>query len=392
MSKISTNIFTLFIAYTTQEISEKQFQTLQHWINQNPENKRQFEEYLIFYKKARRVGLTKNLHKESAWDNIISQLEQPLIVKKEKTIIKLYWKYAVAASILLLIALTIFVNQQNESPEFGVPVIINNNIKPGINKAILTLEDGSEVSLKKGQLYQEQNIQSNGEEIIYEDKNTQEIVYNYLTIPRGGQYQLTLTDGTKVWLNSETKLKYPVNFNNGKNRKVELIYGEAYFDVSSSKENGDSKFIVSHQLQDIEVLGTEFNIKAYSDEMNIYTTLVEGKVSVLIENNKRLLEPNQLLNFDLVKGSISTSFVDVYNEVSWKEGIFSFKNKSLKDIMQVLSRWYDIDVTFTDKKLENIGFDGVVGKEQNIEEILMTIKNFGIIKNYEINNKSVTLK
>ena len=258
----------------------------------------------------------------------------------------------------------------------------------------MTLEDGSQVALEKGNAYQTQNALSNGEEIKYEKgtDNISKMVYNFLTVPRGGQFHLVLSDGSEVWLNSESQLKYPVNFIKGQTRKVELVYGEGYFDVSPSTEHEGSKFIVSNQSQEIEVLGTEFNIKAYKDETNIYTTLVEGRVLIGTASTRNILKPSQQANLNLNDGNLDIATVNVYNEISWKEGVFSFRRKPLVEIMKVLSRWYDMDVYFDNPELENVGFNGVLGKDQQIEEILNTIKNFGIINDYEIINKTILLK
>src|SRR5690606_24930608 len=160
------------------------------------------------------------------------------------------------------------------------PRIVNKNIDTGSDKATLTLEDGSHIVLGKGTSYNTQNARSNGEKIVYgaAESDIAKVVYNFLTVPRGGQFHVVLSDGTEVWLNSESQLKYPVNFKKGQTRQVELVYGEGYFVVSPSSDHGGTKFVVFNQFQEIEVLGTEFNIKAYKEEENIYTTLVEGKV------------------------------------------------------------------------------------------------------------------
>ena len=255
------------------------------------------------------------------------------------------------------------------------------------------------MALEKGTSYQTQNANSNGEEIIYNNSTSQELVYNYLTIPRGGQFQMTLSDGTKVWLNSETQLKYPVSFTDGESRQVELVYGEAYFEVSHSTEHKGSNFKVWNSNQEVEVLGTKFNIKAYKDETAIYTTLVEGKVSVTFEpttNNQqpttRILAPSQQSVVDINNKNIEVANINARNEVAWVNGEFILQRKNLKEIMKVLSRWYDMEVTFANKELEDVRFVGVLGKDQNIVDILNTIKSFGVINDYEINNKKVILK
>ena len=300
------------------------------------------------------------------------------------------YKYAAAASIILMISLTIFLNKGDNTIEFPDPIIVNNQIETGTDKATLTLESGEELSLVKGGSFQTQNATSNGEEIIYNKATSKDIAYNYLTIPRGGQFEISLADGTRVWLNSESQLKYPIAFTDGQTRQVELVYGEAYFDVSPSTNHKGSTFKVLTGIQEIEVLGTEFNVKAYQDEDQIYTTLAEGKVSVTNDTKNTILKPSQQAIVGVDKLDVKT--VDVYNETAWRHGVFSFEHKPLKDIMKILSRWYDIDVTFENNNLEDIVFMGVLNKNQNVEDILTTIKNLKSINSFEIKGKNIILK
>jgi len=324
---------------------------------------------------------------------------QKLMVEEKKTYrlqrMRRVISYAAAAVVTGLLVTGYFLKDNIfTEPIETQPRIISNNIENGSNKATLTLEDGSQVALGKGSAYQTQNVHSDGEEIMYGagESNISEVVFNLLTVPRGGQFHLVLSDGTEVWLNSESRLKYPVNFIKGQPRQIELVYGEGYFDVSPSTEHDGSKFIVFNQFQEIEVLGTEFNIKAYKEETTIYTTLVEGKVAISTASTKNVLEPSQQASLNLNDDSIDIDTVNVYNEISWKEGVFSFRRKPLVEIMKVLSRWYDIDVNFESPKLEKALFNGALGKDQNIEDILNTIKNFGVIRDYEIINKTILLK
>jgi ferric-dicitrate binding protein FerR (iron transport regulator) len=287
-------------------------------------------------------------------------------------------------------------NNLFNKPSVEIPTAVNKIIEPGTDKAILTLEDGTELTLEKGQNFKTQNANSNGEAIVYDSTKikSEEIQYNYLTIPRGGQYRLVLSDKTEVWLNSETKLKYPVTFIKGKTRIVELVYGEAYFDVSPSSENKSANFQVLNQSQLIEVLGTEFNLKAYKDDDNVYTTLVEGKIAINLNNGKKQdLSPDQQAKWNPNTNSLSLEKdVNVYNEISWKYGVFNFNGKPLKEIMKTISRWYDVEIVFLNKKVEETEFVGVIRKNRNLEDILVNIKNFGVIKDYERKEKMVILK
>jgi ferric-dicitrate binding protein FerR (iron transport regulator) len=149
---------------------------------------------------------------------------------------------------------------------------------------------------------------------------------------------------------------------------------------------------VFNKAQEIEVLGTEFNIKAYKDESNIYTTLVEGKVAVNFGHTSQNLLPNQQAVLNINTNKLKIAAVEVYNEIAWKEGIFSFDGKPLKDILKVLSRWYDMEVVIEDPELENVLFVGKLRKGQSIEEILNAIKNSSAISTYEIRDKTIVLK
>ncbi|MFL1013353.1 FecR family protein [Flavisericum labens] len=387
---ISQDIQRLIIKYLTRQATLLERNKLELWLEAH-DNYKMFKEYV-------KINYLIDLNMEM-FDSDDSKKELLELIDKEKKQYR-FRKYTrvmkYAAIFVGIIATTYFFKDNifSKSVETNPIIVDTNTIEPGTDKATLTLGDGSQIALEKGESLKIQNASSNGEEIIYKANqvNTKELAYNYLTIPRGGQFYIVLSDGTKVWLNSETQLKYPVSFIDGITRQVELVYGEAYFEVSPSTEHKGAKFKVLNQSQEIEVLGTEFNIKAYRDETSIYTTLVEGRVSVNYENRKQNLMPNQQSSLDINTKNFLVKEVDIYNEISWKEGVFSFERKPLKEIMKVLSRWYDVDIIFDNKSLEEVKFFGVLGKDQKIEEILETIKNFKIIEAYEIKGKTIILK
>jgi hypothetical protein len=386
----SKRIKKIIAKYLVDQASFEELDDLELWLKKN-ENEQEFINYVkVNYTIDYNLKQTDTIKTKNLIANLIKEKKRRF---KRMRILK-YTKYA-AVLVGVLVSVYFFNQNKFNNTIESTPIIVDTNtIEPGTDKATLTLGDGSQIALEKGEPLKTQNASSNGEQIIYKANqgNTKELAYNYLTIPRGGQFYIVLSDGTKVWLNSESELKYPVSFIEGETRKVELVYGEAYFDVSPSSEHKGAKFKVSNQSQEIEVLGTEFNIKAYRDETSIYTTLVEGRVSVNYENRKQNLTPNQQSSLDVNTKNFLVKEVDVYNEISWKEGVFSFERKPLKDIMKVLSRWYDVDIIFDNKSLEEIKFFGVLGKDQNIEEILETIKKFKIIEEYEITEKTIILK
>lgn len=396
-------ILELITNYTAKDISVKELEELHNWISQDEKNKAIFNSYVSTYKNAKGAVFVEKVNTDYAWKTIVSKLDNTEEFLVSSTVqktnkFKPFIKYAVAASIIFLAGL-IYKNSINKRDIETTPteVVIQNSILPGTDKAILTLANGTSISLEKGKNINNENLKSNGEELVYSaattsSASTKEIAFNYLTVPRGGQFSIQLADGTKVWLNSDSKLKYPQSFIAGQTRKVELVYGEAYFDVSPSTAHKGATFNVLSKSQNIEVLGTEFNVKAYEDEEFLYTTLVEGKVELQKEGFTSFLTPGyQSITGKNNNDNFTIKTVDVNSEISWRKGLFSFKRESLKDIMKTLSRWYNVDVFIVNKELEDIEFKGVFSKNQNIEEILTLIKNTNFINNFTINEKTVLI-
>ena len=190
--------------------------------------------------------------------------------------------------------------------------------------------------------------------------------YNTLEVPRGAEYELILADGTHVWLNAETELRYPVQFN-GKERVV-YLKGEAYFEVSKNKEK---PFLVQVDDMSVKVYGTEFNVNTYN---NIETVLVTGSVSMNQGGKEVLLKPNQKGVFDQVSGKITVADVDVLAYVSWKNGDFIFRNESLNSIMDKLSRWYGLEVLYQDARLQNVRLSGNLKRYKDVRELFVSFE------------------
>jgi transmembrane sensor len=374
----------LIVKVLQNTITAEESAVLEDWLSDDS-NKKYFNEF---------VEINFLINSKSQFDHTTSLNNFKIITNKnlQKNYTK-YLKYA--AAVLIFISAGYFISKN----EVGIDknVAAEKIIQIGTDKATLTLEDGSEVVLEKGHVYASKTANSNGKNIIYKNaqnnakETTINIAYNYLTIPRGGEFFVQLSDSTKVWLNSETKIKFPVKFRKGVVREVELIYGEAYFDVSSSEKHYGASFKVFTQFQVAEVLGTAFNIKAYKDENEIATTLVEGKVSVNLNDKKEILMPTQQLNYNTNNKTFTILTVNTDFETSWHKGYFSFTGKPLKEIMKFISRWYDIDIEFENKLNENIKFNGSLSRNQNIENILLTIKNTNNI-NYEIKSDKIIIK
>lgn len=379
-------IETLIVKFLSNEADRDDLLVLEKWIKEEGN-----ATLLSGYIKVNMVTnkMFNKYDRENAKQYILRHIEEEKRLQRAKRRNSVL-KYAAILILALGLGYMLVDPYGTELDQTVEPIIVDNQIETGTDKATLTLEDGSQVALGQGTTYERANATSNGEEIVYSQTTAPETSINTLTVPRGGQFFIELSDGTKVWLNAESQLKYPVSFIEGKTRQVELVYGEGYFEVSPSERHGGSHFLVDHKDQKIEVLGTQFNLNAYGDENRTLTTLVEGKVSVTIQGDTEVLIPGEQAVWD--GQHLTIAQVDVYDEVSWKNGIFSFDRKTLGGIMRVLSRWYDMEVVFEDPELARQGFTGVLGREQEITEILDNIKAFKVIENYEIKNKTIILK
>ncbi|WP_394972833.1 FecR family protein [uncultured Croceitalea sp.] len=375
----------IIIKHFSKSATISELEELTKWLDKE-KNKLYFKEYvkLNYY-------IDYNL-----LDFELSQ-EREKILKRTKLkrvrLLNNFYKYA--AAIVVLISLGYFILTPDELIN-EVPIIVNNDIKIGTDKAILTTENGKDFILEEGKQFMSDNVSSDGKTIVYKsvgkDVVNAEIAYNYITVPRGGQFYIKLSDNTKIWLNSDSKIKYPKEFVANQDREVELIYGEAYFDVSPSTNHNGSKFKLLSRGQKVEVLGTEFNVKAYQDEIHTYTTLVEGKVQVFNAKGGRQLAPGQQSIVNVETLNLNINEIDVYNHISWKDGVFSFKSVALKDIVKVLERWYDVEITIENKAIEDIKFIGVFRKDYALEKIIKQIKNTNFINAYEINNQKISIK
>ena len=308
--------------------------------------------------------------------NMIDHILMPGRIEKQKRPIFLYY---VAASLAILI-LGYFALFSPEKEESTVKIEKSIDLNPGENKAVLTLSNGKKISL--GSL-SNGLLTEDGQAKIYTSEKgaltyiaateTQQILTNNITTPRGGQYKLTLADGTNIWLNAASSLTYPSSFQKGKPRIVELS-GEGFFEVT---HNAHEPFIVHYgDGMEAVVLGTSFNINSYTDEKATYTTLVKGSLSVQSPQEKKdILKPGQQSVF--IQGKTSIIAADIEETVAWKEGWFLFNRLELQAIVRQLSRWYNIDFDITGT-IGNKQFSGIVSKSNNISEVLKIMENTGV--------------
>lgn len=325
------------------------------------------------------------LLKQDVWQSLSGEA----VMEKRGLIRRLFTgKYQVAAAVAILVMgglLSLFVfplKKQADAPLLSKAV--TNDVAPGSNRALLTLADGTVVELDSlgnavipSQGSSRANVQG-GQLVYLNGGEEQEQIFNTLTTPKGAQFRIQLSDGTQVWLNAGSSLKYPTIFNNSE-RTVELK-GEGYFEVA---KDAGKVFRVKINDKQVEVLGTHFNVSAYEEDITINTTLLEGKVSVagrvLIPGEQAQLAPD---------GQMSVKKVDVEEAVAWKNGLFLFQNADVKTIMQQLSRWYDIEIVYEGTP-RNMRLNGEVYRTYNLSQVLTVLGATGL--QFKIEGKKLSV-
>jgi hypothetical protein len=297
----------------------------------------------------------------------------------------------VAAAVTLVAvagAALFFINFSGKGAEaVHIPVIAATDIPaPAISKATITLQNGKRIPVDgliigRTALQGETSVQKTADgQIVYmgDDERMPEVHFNTLTNPRGSKVmQLTLSDGTKVWLNAESEIRYPVAFTAGQ-REVEMK-GEAYFEVAKDVQK---PFIVQSNSITVQVTGTHFNVNAYTDDPTLRITLLEGGVKVSKENNTVLLKPGEQAE---VGGNIHINAnADIDQVMAWKNGIFSFNGTDIYTAMRQISRWYDVDIRFNDAIKEN--FYGDIPRDSNISGVLNMLETTGSVHFKTIGN------
>lgn len=349
-----------------EALSLEEKQRFEAWLEKSG-NKRKFVELQRITRVIWAVNSTKGIDEKYEWQKIISVIEGKRGMSR-------VWKYAVAASVALVCGIGVWFVLQRES----LPVT-ENCIRPGGMMATLTLSDGRRYILNNrigGQLSEDNGViiqQTETHQLTYQVKDSTVIdKYNTLEVPRGGEYILTLSDGSTIWLNSESRLTYPTVFT-GETREVTLK-GEAYFDI---KKDSIHPFIVRSDKMDVRVLGTQFNMRTYPNEEQ-HTTLVSGAVELRSGNQKVCLRPGE-------QGTLSDSQLEVHqvqigNFIAWKNGEFDFKGCRLENIFNELARWYDLEPCFQDQNARDYVFTAWFKRNSSIEDVISILEKTKDIK------------
>lgn len=290
---------------------------------------------------------------------------------------------AVACSIIIIFGI-IFIKQNKHHQNV-------HKIIPGSHKATLTLANGISIELKNSR---KELCEKNGTSIIidstrivysHNNKSDKEnVIFNTLDIPRGGEFFVELEDGTKVWLNAETKLKFPTNFTG--NERIVYLDGEAYFSVTKSTK----PFMVITDMGIITAYGTEFNVKQYYSDKAISTTLLSGSIGYKKDNDEFMLSPGYKLTYSSLDKSPTIRKAKIKNEIAWKSKQFCFDAQSLEDIMKILARWYDVDIIFKSDNIKNILFSGVINKQDDIQTFIRIFEAGADIK-IDIHNRCLII-
>ena len=330
---------------------------------------------------------------ERILQNIEVKEQQNLSLLPKKSIYS--WKViAVAASLILFMSIVLLwaqyssslsqKNKSNSNPSAS--------ISPGGHKAVLTLDDGSSLVLNDASLgkvddqYDMSVLKTAEGELSYKKRkgeSSSEMVYNTITTPVGGKYSVILPDGSKVWLNSKSSLRFPTSFT-GAERSVQMT-GEVYFEIA---KNPKQPFKVRSGGTEISVLGTHFNVMAYEDESDQKTTLLEGSIHLSSGNFSKLLKPGQQASVNPSSGIDVSNNIDLEAVMAWRNDLFIFKDMEIKEIARQLSRWYDIQVVFRGTP-SKVPYTGTIAKDVALSEILSMLQFTGL--KYEFNNRVLTI-
>ena len=386
----------LFNKYIADEITPEEKSELSRLIRVT--NNQEVSELLK--EEWEKTGDDQSVLSSSEAESILEQIIGAKNTAKEVASVRVFQQtwFRVAAAVLFMIGLFVLYNltgdANNNEPVIAQKKTSTQIISPGGNKAILTLADGSTIildSANNGSIAQQGQsniIKLEDGQLAYKDGGSNSgsaaIQYNTVSTPRGGQYQLVLADGSKVWLNAESSIRFPTSFT-GQERNVEIT-GEVYFEVA---HNASKPFIVRANEVEIKVLGTSLNVNAYEDEGEIKTTLLEGSVKINKEKQSIIIKPGEQVLARKGTGLTVKDGVDVEAVVAWKDGYFQFENLSIKEIMWQLSRWYNVDVIY-EGKVPAGHYVGKPSRDLNLSEILKVIELSGV--KIAVNGKTIIVK
>ena len=360
---------TLSALYVQKKIGDAEKKELEVWIEQSDANRKLFEAFIDQDKREQALQELRRYDATGAWQRIRPKMTVRRIRNRR-------WMAAAAAIALIVggVLLVYYKRSAREHHTLGVAAESSGSesVVPGGTKATLILANGSAVRLndnrdstfRQGASVVSQQPQGLISYTSVPDKGY-EAQYNTLITPRGGEYSLVLADGTRVWLNAASSLRYPTAFTAG--TRIVQLTGEAYFEVAAQSKQS---FIVQVGNCRVEVLGTHFNINAYDEKTSIRTTLAEGSVSVTEGDQHILLKPGEQAKTDEETQTFQRMEVNLDQVMAWKNGLFYFDDTNIQDIMQEIARWYNVSVEYKTKNLANKKFSGIMSRYSDVNALL----------------------
>ena len=374
-SDIERKIY-LIKASLDSELGEDDRKELNEWLRTSEENQEMYDRFRNKRLLSERLGFYRQTDPEPDWKEIRRRTQR--ISRHERWLQRLTYA-AVFIGLLFMVSLYIY-RQKAEIPLPENIAINCDSIRPGSRQAYIELITGEKIVLGEREKGLVKNVDGGmlkeGEEgliMVGDDsvKNeVQEVEFNRVVVPRGGEYRLILADGTKVWMNSDSKFEFPTVFT-GKERRVRL-QGEAYFQV---QRNEKMPFRIEVNGIEVAVLGTSFNIQAYGELM--YTTLVEGAVALNVGGDTFRLSPGEEAKVN--KRKVRVQKVDVYERIAWKEGKFVFREKRLEEVMEILGRWYDVEICYRNAAVKDLHFTGNIPRHATISEVLQFLERTRLV-------------
>jgi len=370
----------LFNCYVQHNCSEKEEEELMNLLSRS-ENEAKVKKLLdeLIENKELEASMPDETA-ASILQNIFEKDKAQVVTIEKKGSVFTLWMRVAAAVVILFISGTacwvLFKNKDKTTAPVALSSAKPSPVLPGGNHAILTLADGTRIvldSIQNGNIKGgNANINKKGPLLVYDGSSGFEtnapVTYNTLATPRGGQYQLVLPDGSKVWLNASSSIHFPTAFT-GNQRNVELT-GEAYFEVAKNKEK---PFHVNVKGMQVEVLGTHFNVNAYGDEGNIKTSLLEGSVKIKSGQASGLLKPGEQAILGGNVNKIEIKKADMSEVMAWKNGLFQFDDAGITTIMQEISRWYNVEIVYQGE-IPVRRFEGKISRDAQLSDVLKILE------------------
>lgn len=371
-----------------EELTEDEQEILDQWLNEADHHRDLYNRYNSDDFLARRMQAGSEIN----WQQDYQAFIQKNITRSPARHIRQWARYAAIFILPLSLALGWWLLPSTRTEEKRVVA----SVKTEKSKPILTLAGGQKISLNNNVDVAEMDgtrVAGENGQLVYQKSpgdsisSSESPIFNRLEIPRGAEYFLTLTDGTKIWLNSETVIRYPVNFT-GEKREI-YLEGEAFFKVTQDSAH---TFVVHTAQTRIEVLGTEFNVRNYGNESQVATTLVTGSVRLTSEvrNSQIILEPGEQGKIDKTTGTLNVHEVDTYLFTAWKDARFVFRNTRMEELLNTMARWYDLEIFYQNNAVKDICFTGDMTRLEDFRQILTIIENNERVR-FSIHDRAITV-